>query len=366
MMIVILFHDFNNDRGEKRLNNALRSNGIGSLDSQDPVHVIRFPDGCLIVCWDTMPIQAQLNVIQDEVKEAGKEAGISLILHEHSPYKNDQENNIRELIHQQYELKEYIHEPFHPIYKGLSDILTHSGLSDLLPYFKEYDRSTLPKRFSTLEHRIAHLWLPLDIDLQGIQEVRSGKSEVRGQSPEEIAVEYLKEVLEDKNGDTPQYYRQKLAKLQYSIAGEYVDFSQADGSIECENSKIKECSPVKPQDKANLLIDNKSIYDLILESEKKTDILRSQEWTNLLTLCGLEKDGTGKDLKPIEFHHSPILYFMCLMDCMISNPGSRDVTKVLDPFDNREVKDVNPERIKSFHDWFCALDDCLDKLRGNL
>ena len=217
-----------------------------------------------------------------------------------------------------------------------------------------------------IKHRVAHLWLPLDIDLQGIQEVRNGKSEVGGKKPEERAVEYLKEVLQDKNGDIPQYYRQKLAKLQYAAAGERVDFSEANGSIKCKNGEIEECNPVSPQGTENLLGDDKSIYDLILESKKKTDILRSQEWTNLLTLCGLEKDGTGNDFRPIGFQRSPILYFMCLMDGMISNPGSRDVTEVLDPFDNWEVKNANPERIKSFHDWFCALDDCLDKLRGKL
>ena len=249
------------------------------------------------------------------------------------------------------------------------------------------------------------------------------------------AQKYLKEVLEDKknkakdkNGN-PAYYRQKLAKLQYVLAGEHVDFSQANGSIKCENGKIKECKPVKPQDKKNLLIDNKSIYDLILETAsfeittqalknlraekvpddvldklqsiknqeligekefldilkttigedqtvklkslilkhalgiEKTEILRSQEWTHLLILCGLEKDNTDKDFKPISFQHSPILYFMCLMDCMISGECPSDVAKVLDPFDNWEVKNANPERITSFHSWFCALDDCLDKCR---
>lgn len=220
-------------------------------------------------------------------------------------------------------------------------------------------KKTIIPNFSLLKHRIAHLWLPLDIDLQGIQEVSRQQA---GSSSQE----YLKNVLTGKDN---QFYRQKLAKFQYVLAGEHVDFSQANGSIKCENGKIKECSQVKPQDKENLLVDNKSIYDLIRESDKK-DVIDSQDWQALKLLSGLklingvdEKNPTNKTYKAINYKDSPIFQFICLMDCMISGECPSDVTKVLDPFDNWEVKNANPERITSFHSWFCALDDCLDKFR---
>ena len=31
-----------------------------------------------------------------------------------------------------------------------------------------------------------------------------------------------------------------------------------------------------------------------------------------------------------------------------------------------DVRGANPSYIKSFHDWFCALDEILDRLRGVL
>jgi len=238
---------------------------------------------------------------------------------------------------------------------------------EIIKKIEELSKKTVLERLSLLKHRIAHLWLPLDIDLQGIREVMSSEFGVQNSGKKrKRAEDYLKDVLTAKDG---QFYRQKLAKLQYTVAGEYVNFSQVNGNIECQNGEIQECIPVTPQNTENLLADNKSIYDLILES-KKIDILKSQEWTNLLNLCGLEKDGTDKDFKPLHFQHSPILYFMCLMDCRIKEKRYNNVEEILNFFtalDNGkgwELKGANPEAIKSFHDWFCALDNTLDDLRN--
>ena len=213
---------------------------------------------------------------------------------------------------------------------------------------------------SILKHRIAHLWLPLDIDLMGIEEV--GKQEAGDRKQK-----YLMEVLQSAG---EQFYQQKLGKLQYMVAGEHVHFQEVD------------CYPVEPRDKENLLAESKSIYDLILESGKKEEIIESEEWKTLKLLCGLEtKDevnelnppASGKVYKPDE--HSPILGFICLLGSKVLKKESIntiDVDEVLSYFSNLSdgegwtVPDANPGSIKSFHDWFCALYNALGEIRAKL
>jgi len=64
LMIMILFHDFEDDRFSGLLNKALEKKGIHTLDTQNPVHVITTRDGSMIVCWDTDPTPPQLQVVQ--------------------------------------------------------------------------------------------------------------------------------------------------------------------------------------------------------------------------------------------------------------------------------------------------------------
>lgn len=223
----------------------------------------------------------------------------------------------------------------------------------------------LSQKLSILIHRIAHLFLPLDIDLQGIEEVKSQESRDRRQK------EYLKEILEytaERGGDT--FYRQRLAELQYLVVGgEHVDFSGTKGG------KTKECKPVEAQNKENLLPDSRSIYKLIIESKKKEEIIDSPDWKVLKNLCGLEeKEGVeeknpregDKIYEPAEAKDSPILQFMCLLDCKIlkKQVKSEDVGAVLNHFSNGwDVSGANPNPIKSFHDWFCNLMECLNKIK---
>jgi hypothetical protein len=228
--------------------------------------------------------------------------------------------------------------------------------------------------FSLLKHRIAHLFLPLDIDLQGISEVKGKKVKVRENDKEiekDAQVAYLEDVLKDKD---QTYYRNKLAKLWYIITGEKVDFLKAKGALEYKNGEITKCEPVvlTEDEKKNLLRDGDSILDLIEKSEKK-GILDSEEWKNLLKLAGLKK--VNDSYEPIKFEESPILQYMCLMDSKIIKKDQiqpNDVENILNYFsklnDNKgwEVEGANPEIIKSFHDWFCALMDCLDKIREKL
>jgi len=209
-----------------------------------------------------------------------------------------------------------------------------------------------------LKHRIAHLFLALDIDLQGISEVEDKK------------IEYLKEVLDEKknepkdNQDNPCYYRQKLADLWYMVVKK--DFS---------SQKINECEIVRPTQNENSLPERKAIIDLIEDEKKKNEEVKKY-WKLLLKICGLKFDNNNpfdsSKINPDE--NLPIIKFMCLMDSKIKKNKieQQDVNKILNYFselnNNKgwEVKGAKPEVIKSFHDWFCALIDCLDKIREKL
>jgi len=224
---------------------------------------------------------------------------------------------------------------------------THEKNSDKLveelwEYFsKEKKIKEYIKKFSLLKHRIAHLFLPLDIDLQGINEVEDAKK-----------IEYLKEILNEKKGK-PHYYRQKLADLWYSVTGE--DF---DG-------KVNDCGiPKAQEDWKKLVNENKAIIDLIKESEKQDKV--KDLWEILLNLCGIKYDSDSFDKTK---YSAPIFGFMCLMDKKIrkNTIEKGDVEEILNYFkEGWKVKGANPEIIKSFHDWFCALDNCLDKIRKGL
>jgi len=205
--------------------------------------------------------------------------------------------------------------------------------------------------FSLLKHRIAHLFLPLDIDLQGISEAEDAKK-----------IEYLKEALREKKNN--HYYRQKLADLWYMVIKE--DF---------EGRKINEYKIVKPRDSTQLLANDKAIIDLIKESGKQDKV--KDLWEVFLDLCGIEYNSRKPFENKFSMINSPISSFMCLLDKkieknMINMIEKGDVEEILNYFsklnDNKgcKVKGANPEMIKSFHDWFCALDNCLDKIRKGL
>jgi len=190
------------------------------------------------------------------------------------------------------------------------------------------------------------LFLPLDIDLQGISEVENAKK-----------IEYLKEVLNEKKSN--HYYRQKLADLWYIITGR----NNFEG-------KVNDCEIIKPQhDLKDLLKENKAIIGIINESGKQDKV--KNLWEILLNLCGIKY---AQDSSQYSVINSPIFSFMCLMDKKIEKNmiEKHDVEDILNYFSKLngnkgwEINEANPEIIKSFHDWFCALMDCLDKIREKL
>ncbi|MEO0136375.1 MAG: hypothetical protein ABIL40_10825 [candidate division WOR-3 bacterium] len=253
--------------------------------------------------------------------------------------------------------------------------------------------------FSLLKHRIAHLFLPMDIDLQGISEVKS-KNNI------EKAVEYLKEVVEEKK-DNPAYYRQRLADLWYILVKGKMENGKwkMEKERKIENGKLKidyfelipkdtelktGCVPVPPrQDCESLLAEGKGVIDLLAEDGKlKVENGGKQQeiinwWNKLLTLCGLQYDnGNPFDKTKIypqssvfnsQSSKSEILQFMCVLDCKIqkysqneNSISNSDIDEILESKMLNEILGSNFSHLKSdiyFHWWFCALDKCLDKLR---
>jgi len=150
------------------------------------------------------------------------------------------------------------------IYLLCEDTLQKEEISKCIKNIAEaIKKKPIIPNFSLLKHRIAHLWLPLDIDLQGISEVRRKKAE-------EVAKEYLEDMLRNKQKN---YYRQKLADLQYMITG--LEFGSKGSEL---NDPCKNTKPVEPSKEIKEFIDkNGSILKLIEEWEKgKSDLIK--EW----------------------------------------------------------------------------------------
>jgi hypothetical protein len=236
-------------------------------------------------------------------------------------------------------------------------------------------------KLSLLKHRISHLWLPLDIDIQGIMECWSGGKEDATQNYLKEALEDKKDKAKDQNGN-PTYYRQKLAKLWYMVVHkpendldkEAIEFSQSETvSRTCRNLEIK-CKTVSPGNEAKtLLVDNKAILELVCENDKKDTV--KDNWEKLLKICGLCYNKSNPYSKN-EIKAEPtsaILKFMCYLDYLIQNRENIMPATVEELFKkgkeffellNTELKTLNSTlSVDSFHLWFCALDDCLDRLR---
>ncbi len=131
------------------------------------------------------------------------------------------------------------------------------------------------QQLSLLKHSIAHLWLPLDIDLQGIRECYND-------GRKDAACKYLEDVLEDKKDKTkdqnnnPTYtsYRQKLAVLQYMITGFDFGVQGSELNDPCsEDAKPVDCS----KEVKEFMNGKESVLELIEKREKvNNDLIK--EW----------------------------------------------------------------------------------------
>lgn len=222
---------------------------------------------------------------------------------------------------------------------------------------------------SVLKHRIAHLFLSMDVDLQGIGVLRKQVAKGVIQNAANTPEAYLQDVLNSK--EKTDYYRQKFADLQFLVAK--VSGGKKKPFLECDAETSG--GLVRPTLLESNLPEDKLIVDLIPE-EKRNDDSVVRLWSTLVDLSGLKLKDANKRFQNINPDtNSRIFKFMCLMDCEIDkkdNIREEDVNDVMDFFAKIEggkgwaVDGANVSPISSFHDWFCALVDCLEKLRNEI
>ena len=228
-----------------------------------------------------------------------------------------------------------------------------------------FPKSSITEAFSSLKHRIAHLFLSMDVDLQGIGVLRKQVADGKIQNAQNTPKTYLRDVLNNKE---KTYYRQKLADLHFHVAK--VSVGGEEPFLKCDGEPSG--GPVMPTLSESNLPDDKAIVDLIPEEKRNNDNVKLL-WRVLLNLSGLKPQDSDKlfgNVNPDT--NSRIFRFMCLMDCKIdkkNNIREDDVNDIMHFFakiegdKGRTVEGAKPSPIKCFNDWFCALVDCLEKLR---
>ena len=228
----------------------------------------------------------------------------------------------------------------------------------------EYSRSS--EFFSILKHRIAHLFLSMDVDLQGIGVLRKQVAEGVIQNAVNTPKAYLRDVLNNKEKTC---YRQKLADLHFLVAK--VSEGKEEPFLECDGEPSGE--PVRSTLSASKVSEDKAI-DIIPEKKRNNDRVRLL-WRALLNLSGLKANDAKlfENINPDT--NSSIFEFMCLMDCKVDKKNTirkDDVNNIMGYFEKIEggngwtVDGADPSPIKCFNDWFCALVDCLEKLRKGI
>lgn len=130
-----------------------------------------------------------------------------------------------------------------------------SDVSDAIK--KQSEEQKLKKHISylaLLKHRIIHIFSPIDIDLQGIKELK--EKEESGAEIDKGSVNYLKDVLSECASE--DFYHKKITDLHFIIAGKSVN-SLVDPSTS----------------EQDLLLDNRTILELTGERKDKTEELES-------------------------------------------------------------------------------------------
>ncbi len=210
---------------------------------------------------------------------------------------------------------------------------------------EEVKKKDIVKPISILKHKIMHIFLPLDIDLQSISKVKDT----------EKAVNYLKDmlwsVLSSKNepsfpkdkDNKPAYYRQKLADLWYAVA------------------KVEDENFAHPSQSMKEFVNEKgSVVDLIPEDKKEAVKSALEE---LLKVCGLKQINGSKiqaDSESSIYQFVCQIYqFVCRMDNLL--------------YENKDVKNKDEITVKQedlnkvlnfdFHKQYKDLDNCLEKIR---
>ena len=272
------------------------------------------------------------NIIETCIK--GKDE-IYVALHESGDTKYSQKQELEsELKDKKVHFSTYHRENDDKIYKEALDLMkginptVDEHLKRLKEAIKEAEKKENIKLFSFLKHRIAHCFLSIDLDLQSAKEEG----------------EYLEDILSTKQKG---YYTNKLNQARcYAVGGKWCNCTARWG---------------KEQNQSFQPPDN-YILDLLGDSPPK-------EWSTVCTLLGLSESDYSEEIES-----SPIAKFFKKLEekrekDSIDEDNVDDIlnyfTKHISP-NGWHVSEANPSYIKSFHDWCCALDDALDRLRASL
>lgn len=223
---------------------------------------------------------------------------------------------------------DFIHEQYNDIFKTLKKLAQELDNESFETICSLIKKKQIIEPISFLKHRIAHCFLSIDLDLQSAKEEG----------------EYLKDILSTKQEG---YYTNKLNQARcYTVGGNWCDSAEKWG---------------KEQNQSFQPPDN-YILDLLGDSPPK-------EWSTVCTLLGLSESDYSEEIES-----SPIAKFFKKLEekrekDSIDEDNVDDIlnyfTKHISP-NGWHVSEANPSYIKSFHDWCCALDDALDRLRASL
>lgn len=208
---------------------------------------------------------------------------------------------------------------------------------DRLIHVKE--EGYLAKAITGFKHRIAHLFVPLDIDLQRLEEIKEDEDD------EDDSVSHLKDVLGSRGGTFP--FQRKLWALHYLLVGECTCESCTLGEVDAE------LAPKSAAAWGSLI--------QFVTSEIGQGGAACDQWLKVLGIAGL----TGNDkCGPVGAEACDIIKFMRQLDGLKADMESRELgihhVNTALPI---SVATAGELKMHRFHDWVDALDSRLHDLR---
>lgn len=232
----------------------------------------------------------------------------------------------------------YSHAPATSVWKMFEqvwDVNIDQGIKIILQwisrkypsYKKKLQDEIYLKNFTLLFHRIAHLFLPLFIDMEGLKEVY--------ENDPAKAEDYLKKIVK---GKTSNHYQTLLANFRYSIVGSSGHEIPGNGG-----------KPIEAEDEFKQQINTSTFEEVLQNVVDKED--KDKYLEVLKNLAGLKN---GEE----------IIKFMKQLDSVVE-VGEANIdeghveTFVNFKFNNQQLTLPNGKEISSFKDWYCALQEVL-------
>lgn len=189
------------------------------------------------------------------------------------------------------------------------------------------DKKKQIKGITILKHRIAHLFLPLDIDFQGLREV----------TDQQKRREYAKEIIDDYRNRCADYpFLQLLADLHFLVSK--ANEITLDTGVTVGKSLSDESLP-----------DGKCVKEVL---EEAGVAFPSDLKQKLKQICAFKNDWSFDP-------DAEIAKFLCALDKAVKENSPDDFLKIVD-------SGVNGFNGQSFHQWLAELDKALDELREAL